>query len=157
MQITECRYIKVQFESKVTWRVSVDHLRCSPSFFGSPRYDHAIMQWRGVDGSLTQSVCQLIRVFACEIEGRKYGLGLVQPFDRPTPPRAEDRELGLCRIGLRDRKRSVVIPIRAIIRGTVVANDARYEGEYTTPDTIDGDMYLRLMSLFPDRDMEMVL
>ena len=96
MQITECRYIKVKFESKVTWRLNVDRLRCSPSFYGSPRYDSAIMQWRGEDGSLTQSVCQLIRTFAYEIGGRKYGLALVQPFDRPTPSRLEDRELGLC-------------------------------------------------------------
>ena len=157
MQITECRYIKVKFESKVTWRLNVDRLRCSPSFYGSPRYDSAIMQWRGEDGSLTQSVCQLIRTFAYEIGGRKYGLALVQPFDRPTPSRLEDRELGLCRVGSRERKQSVVIPIRAILRGVVVVHDTRYKDEYTTPDAIDGDMYLRLMSLFPDRDMEMIV
>ena len=112
------------------------------------------MQWRGDDGMLTHSLCQLVKVFTYETGARKYGLALVQPFDIPTEPRPEDRELGICRAIIRSRKRSVVIPIRLLIRGAVVIQDTRYAGEYMTPDTLDGDMFLRFMPLFPDRNME---
>lgn len=145
----------VKFESKITWRLCVDRLRCSPNFHGLPRYDCAVMQWRGDDGILTQSICQLIRTFTYEIGGRKYGLALVQPFDLSTETCQEDRELGTCRAVIRPRQKSVVIPIRSIIRGAIVVHDARHTKEYLVSDTMDGDMFLRLMSLFPDRSMEM--
>ncbi|KAI0087064.1 hypothetical protein BDY19DRAFT_995481 [Irpex rosettiformis] len=153
--ITECRYIKVNFESKVTWRMNTDRLRCSPLFYGSPRYDSAIMLWRGEDGE-TQSICRLIRAFTYEVDGRKYGLALVQPFDEQVQLRAEDRELGICRVRARKRRDSVVVPIRAIIRGAVTVEDRSTNfDEYMVVDSLDEDMFLRLMPLFPERDTDM--
>ncbi|OCH88040.1 hypothetical protein OBBRIDRAFT_805630 [Obba rivulosa] len=38
--IWEYRYMKVNYESKVDWCICTDYLRCNPSFYSRPRYDH---------------------------------------------------------------------------------------------------------------------
>lgn len=101
---------------------------------------------------------QVGRLRACEsfllrAWGVKYGCALVQPFDIATR-RTGDVELGLCRIKKQAQDKAVVIPIRAIIRGAIVVEDKVHAGEYTVMDMTDGDMYLRLMSMFPGRDIE---
>ncbi|KAI0683136.1 hypothetical protein BC835DRAFT_1311226 [Cytidiella melzeri] len=42
-QIIEHRYIRVDYESRVTWRKETNLLRCSPSFHGAPRHDTVIV------------------------------------------------------------------------------------------------------------------
>ncbi|KAI0087282.1 hypothetical protein BDY19DRAFT_893062 [Irpex rosettiformis] len=150
-QIIESRYITVDFESRVTWRLETDRLRCSPSFHGRPRYDSVIALWE--TGSMV--ICKLVRIFAYQVNNKHYGLALVQPLNAGITRRAEDAELGLCRVREKDRRQSVIIPVRSIIRGTVIVEDKRHKGEYTVMDSLDEDMYLRLMPLFLDRVMEM--
>ncbi|KAG1879750.1 hypothetical protein F4604DRAFT_1922961 [Suillus subluteus] len=37
--ITECRFLKVNYESMVDWRQHTDYLRCSPKFYGRPHFN----------------------------------------------------------------------------------------------------------------------
>ncbi|KAJ2978154.1 hypothetical protein NUW54_g11326 [Trametes sanguinea] len=37
-------YLKVDYESKDTWEMQTDRLRCNPRFFGAPRYDCVIFK-----------------------------------------------------------------------------------------------------------------
>ncbi|KAI0091116.1 hypothetical protein BDY19DRAFT_991694 [Irpex rosettiformis] len=151
--IIESRYITIDFESHVTWRLETDRLRCSPSFHGRPRYDSVIVLWE--TGNMV--ICKLVRVFAHQVNSKYYGLALVQPLNATVTHRAEDTELALCRVREKDRRQSVIIPIRSIIRGAVIVEDKRHRGEYTVVDTLDEDMYLRLMGIFPERSMEMTI
>ncbi|KAH7917201.1 hypothetical protein BV22DRAFT_1188491, partial [Leucogyrophana mollusca] len=42
--ISEFRYLWVNYESKVDWRLATDHLRCSPDFYNASRYDCVLYQ-----------------------------------------------------------------------------------------------------------------
>ncbi|KIN95000.1 hypothetical protein M404DRAFT_34566 [Pisolithus tinctorius Marx 270] len=42
--VREYRYLKVNYASVVDWKVAVNHIRCSPSFHGRPRYDCTLIQ-----------------------------------------------------------------------------------------------------------------
>lgn len=151
-QITETRYITVKYESMVTWKLAMDRLRCSPAFHGRPRYDCVIANW-GDAGEL--AICKLVRAFIYQANGRDYWLALVHPMNAQVEHQPGDKTIGLCRVREVERADCVIIPIRSIIRGAVLVADRKRKGEYTVMDTVDGDMYFRLMSLFPDRDMEM--
>ena len=72
----------------------------------------------------------------------------------PTDPRDGDFDLGLCRVREQERRHSIVVPARAILRGVVTVGDREHPGEYTVVDSLDTDMYLRLMEIFPDRDVK---
>lgn len=130
----------------------MDRLRCSPAFHGRPRYDCVITHW-GDAGEL--AICKLVRVFIYRFNDQEYGLALVQPMNAQVELKPGDKTIGLCRVREVDRADSVIIPVLSIIRGAVLVADRKYEGEYTVMDSVDGDMYFRLMSIFPDRDMEM--
>ncbi|KAG1907618.1 uncharacterized protein F5891DRAFT_938880, partial [Suillus fuscotomentosus] len=41
--ITECRFLRVNYESLVDWRQYTDYLRCNPQFFNAPRFDCVII------------------------------------------------------------------------------------------------------------------
>lgn len=103
--------------------------------------------------------CRLVRVFVyISSDQRRFALALVQPFHASTMANRSnhDSPLGLCRIHEKPRRQSFVIPARSIIRGCIIVEDTRYSKEYTVADTLDEDMFLRLMPLFPNREMEIV-
>ena len=80
-------------------------------------------------------------------------LSLVQPLDAPSSGRSGDNELGLCRVREKGRAQTRVLPARSIIRGALVVQDPAHLTEYTVVDTVDTDMFLRCMALFPHRDI----
>lgn len=43
-QITECHFLKVNYESFVDWRLRTDYLRCSPKFFNAAHFDCVFIQ-----------------------------------------------------------------------------------------------------------------
>ncbi|KAI0814934.1 hypothetical protein BC629DRAFT_1279974, partial [Irpex lacteus] len=150
--ITEYRLLRVNYESKVTWREESDLLRCSPEFHKKPRYDCVI-----VEQASRLIFCQLVYVFTFKFGGAVSGLALVQPLDA-TPnlsgaKRRIDRELGLCRVKEKPRKDSIIVPLRAIKRGALLLSDASHEHERLVVDTLDEDMFFRCIDLFPNRDM----
>lgn len=97
--------------------------------------------------------------FICTVDDIKYPLALVKPLDAATgAEHLVERDLGLCR--LRERtgrtrgyEKFIVIPARSIIRGALVIEDTEQSGEYLAMDTLDCDMFLRLIDLFPNRNM----
>lgn len=146
----DCVYLKTSYESTVHWRTVTDILRCNPSWKGEPRFDVVIVN----DGDSGTIFCRLVRIFTYTApeETRMYALALVQPLNASGGTRPGDSELGLCRIRAKPRSQTRVLPARAIIRGALVIEDPTHRDEFTVVDTIDTDMFLRCMPLFPNRD-----
>lgn len=149
----ECRMIRVDYESKVTWRKVTDIVRCSPEFHGAPRHDCVIVHVGPDDASM---FCRLVFVFTYSLGEQTYALALVQPFDLAKPgteTREVDRHLALCRLRERPRADSIIISARSIRRGAVLLSDTSRAGEYLVLDMLDGDMFMRAVELFPDRNL----
>ena len=146
--------LRVGYESKVTWREETELLRCSPKFHGAPRHDSAILAYR--DRAV---FCQLIYTFTYTFQGVTCGLALVQPFDAPLSlghsRQQVDYGLGLCRVKSRSRKDSIVVPIRSLVRGalTIAEHSSLHSNERLVVDALDGDMFLRCIDIFPNRDL----
>ncbi|KAG0707969.1 hypothetical protein DFH29DRAFT_979579 [Suillus ampliporus] len=78
--ITEFRFLKVNYESMVDWRQHTDYLRCSPQFFGAPRFNCVFIQMtpkKVIFG-------RLLFVFECTVGKHTFPLALMHPFDAPT-------------------------------------------------------------------------
>ncbi|KAI0336130.1 hypothetical protein GY45DRAFT_1291847 [Cubamyces sp. BRFM 1775] len=141
-EIVVSRYIQVDYESRVTWKLSIDYLRCNPSFHGRPRFDYVIYK---VDDGLI-GFAQLRLVFVCEFEGTRYPIAHIDDFGVVEHRRRIDTDLGLCRV--RRNEGSRFIPATSIIRGALLAEAFTVDGQTGRDkfviDTVDGDMYLRL-------------
>jgi hypothetical protein len=151
LQLVEHRYIRVNYESRVTWRQETDLLRCSPSFHGMPRRDFVMVD-SGAD--IQPTFGQLVFVFTYRFRDTSYALALYQPFNAPiSGSRPVDQDLGFCRIQEQPRRNSQIIPVRAIKRGALLIKDPQRSLEHLVVDTLDGDMFLRCIDLFPERGM----
>ncbi|KAI6028153.1 hypothetical protein EDC04DRAFT_2869153 [Pisolithus marmoratus] len=112
----EYKYLKVNYESLVNWKLTTDHLQCNPMFFGVPRYDCAIVQLTEVD---TAFIC-LICIFSCKVPDIcSIDLALAQPFTMKT--------------GAVPHSTAILIPIQSIIWGAILSFLLSH---------INGDMYL---------------
>lgn len=138
------------------WREETDLLRCTPKFFGQPRYDGAISQ----TASDEFMIVRLMFVFCLHVGDMIYALGMVQPMQTPARVSAKrqeiDRELGFCRVKELARVRPTFIPLRSLKRGVLLYPEpVQYkEPEHIVVDTIGtGDMFIWLKSIFPDRVM----
>ena len=150
-------YLKVNYESTVTWRMETDHLRCSPDFFHHPRYDCILFK---TDTRAGVQFARLKDIFLVYVDNKPYPIAMVEPFDViPEAQRSvEDCDLGLCRVRMGDRKKhngTIFIHAQSIIRGALIVTDhgaadrtPRYE-DYLVIDVVDSDMFLRCRSLFP--------
>ncbi|KAF8875181.1 hypothetical protein BD779DRAFT_1701646 [Infundibulicybe gibba] len=112
--ITEYRYLKIYFETTVDWRTDMNRLRCSPMFFGSPRYDNVLTH----DANNEPIFMQLRFVFTYQVGDQVLPLALVQPYTYNSPSQ-RDNDLELIR--LRSRTTLTFIPVRSIIRGVLLA------------------------------------
>ncbi|KAI0371886.1 hypothetical protein BV20DRAFT_992080 [Pilatotrama ljubarskyi] len=142
----KAQYLKVDYESVVTWRKLTDHLRCNPLFQGAPRHDHILYR---VDDQ-TIGFAQLKFTFIYTFQDTPLPLALVRCLDPVRSRSSLDRELGLLR--LRPRESLNFIPVECIVRGALVAKDFGHDGDFLAIDTVDGDMFLRLRQHFPGRD-----
>ncbi|KAI5989534.1 hypothetical protein EDD15DRAFT_2171237 [Pisolithus albus] len=140
-EIREYKYLKVNYESLVDWKVTTDHLRCNPMFHGAPRYDCAIIQLTEVDVAFVCLIC----IFSCRIPDIcSIDLAYVQPFTARTgAARRIDRELRLSRVKAVACSASIFVPIQSIIRGSVLVPDPSHDSEFFVVTHLDGDMYLR--------------
>ena len=146
-QITEYWYLKINYESKVTWKQATDYLRCSENFHGRPRYDFVIVQ------TVEKRIfVQLIYIFTVTVSKVKYPLALVQPFNAlvPNDTVEKDRDLGLIHVCTQARDKSKIIPVALIIRSAVLVKDlsVNMENDYLVMDIIDGDMFLRVKEMY---------
>ena len=106
LQIIECRFVKPTYESVVTWKPCTDFLRCSPVFYGQPRYDGIVVRTGAHPHDLVFG--QLVFSFVCKTgSGDIEPIALIWPMDKPTelqnPHARKDRHLGLRRLRARPR------------------------------------------------------
>jgi len=96
-EVTEYRFLRVNYESMVDWRLHTDYLRCSPQFFGAPRFDCVFIQMTDEKVILGR----LLFLFECPIGSHTFPgpLALVHTFDAATGVRLrKDKDLGLFRV-----------------------------------------------------------
>lgn len=121
-------------------------------FHGSPRHDSVI--YHKGDKMI---FCELIYAFTYNFRGTLCALALVQPLDAPLQitgsRRIVDRDMGLCRVKERRREDAIIVPLRSVRRGALLVTDASRPQERLVVDALDGDMFLRCVDIFPDRDM----
>ncbi|KDQ27191.1 hypothetical protein PLEOSDRAFT_1106070 [Pleurotus ostreatus PC15] len=144
-KIVEFRYLKVNYESCVTWTTVTDHLRCNPKFHGRPRYDHMIVKTEEPLGVFTPFLIgKLLFMFRCSIQDKVYYLALIDPLDALIGPhRITDIELGLIRLHTKPHRTGEFIFIDSIVRGCMVIEAFDTPGDYLVVDTVDDDMFLR--------------
>ncbi|KAG1735246.1 hypothetical protein EDD22DRAFT_982430 [Suillus occidentalis] len=121
-EITEHRFICVNYESMVDWHQHTDYLHCNPHFFGSPHFN-CIFIW------LTENkviLSWLVFCFECLVGNNMFPLALVHPFD--------DKDLNLFRVQF--------FSVRSFIHGALLVPDG--PSDYLVVDTADTDMFLHL-------------
>ncbi|KAG1886830.1 uncharacterized protein F5891DRAFT_1132413 [Suillus fuscotomentosus] len=140
-KITECRFLKVNYESLVDWRQHTDYLRCNPKFFGASRFDCAFIQ-------TTDKIIfgRLLFVFECTLDNTVLSLALIHPFDAPTGVCIQkDKHLNIFRVRAKLRAQAEFFSVRAIIRGALLVPDGG--NDFLVVDTVDTDMFLRVKAL----------
>ncbi|KAG2116966.1 hypothetical protein DEU56DRAFT_874124 [Suillus clintonianus] len=142
--IMEFRFLRVNYESIVDWRVHRDLLRCNPKFYGSPRYDCVMVKTAD-----KPFFARLVYVFTCLIGGTDFPLALIHPYDVNIADtrRRRDDNIGLWRVRAKPRSSSEIISVRSIIRGAALANDPETAGDYFVIHTVDTDIFLRVKAL----------
>ncbi|KAG1749387.1 hypothetical protein EDD22DRAFT_981848 [Suillus occidentalis] len=140
-KITECRFLKVNYESLVDWRLHTDYLRCSPKFFNAARFDCVFIQTEAkvIFG-------RLLFLFECIVGDITLSLALIHPFDAPTGVRLrKDKHLNIYRVRARPRAQAEFFSVRSIIRGALLVLDG--STDYLVVDTVDSDMFIRVKEL----------
>lgn len=124
----------------MTWKVEVDHLRCTPEFNKQPRYDCVMLQTD--DGRI---FTQLKFAFTVLINETLVPIVLVQAFDRRQDPKfcKKDEDLGLIRLQQRSPQNSEIFFARSIIRGAVIFSAYDNDKDFMVFDIVDPDMFLR--------------
>ena len=125
--------------------MKTDYLRCSPQFHGNERRDFVL-----IDRPQGQAFARLVLLFTCKVDSHDYPLALVQTLERNSrdaETRRVDRSLAIHRWHIRSRNQCEVIPLQSIVRGALLVADMKYRGDYFVIDTIDDDMYLRVMGM----------
>ncbi|KAG6908211.1 hypothetical protein DXG01_005683 [Tephrocybe rancida] len=103
-------FLKVPFQSLADWKEHINYLRCSPQFFGTPRYDCII-----VDNE--EEGCYFVRlVFLFTYTLGESGRITIQGGEDRTKKHADLRLLSL---QPEPREKSIVISARSIIRAAL--------------------------------------
>jgi hypothetical protein len=143
-QVTEYRFLCVNYESLVDWKQNTDYLRCSPQFFNTPRYDCVFIQTQ--NGIILGC---LVFLFQCTIGNGLFPLALIHPFDAPTGPRLrQDKQLNLFRVHAQPRTKAEFFSVQSIICGALLVQDSGGNPlDYLIVDTVDTDMFLRVREM----------
>ncbi|KAG2750897.1 hypothetical protein P692DRAFT_201839120 [Suillus brevipes Sb2] len=133
-KITECRFLKVNYESLVDWRQHTDFLHCNPKFFGAPRFDCVFVQ-------TTNKIIfsRLLFVFECTLEDTALSLALIHPFDAPTGVCIrKDKHLSIFRVRARPHAQAEFFFAFLVPDGS---------NDYLVVDTVDTYMFLHVKAL----------
>lgn len=124
----------------MTWKLQIDHLRCSPEFHSHPRYDCIIL--RTHDGPI---FAQLKFAFTVVSDDDIIPIVLVQAFDKHDSSlfRKKDGDLELIRLRQRSVQQAELFFARSIIRGAVIFPAYDEEKDSILFDILDTDMFLR--------------
>ena len=149
IKITEYRYIKTTYESKINWRSTVDYLRCSPKFNGSPRRDHVLV-------NTTQGVMfgQLVFVFTMKIYDTIYPIALIRPFAKEKGKGAnlqKDKDHGFLRLRKLPGTKTEFIFARSIIRGALLVPARDADENYLVFHVADGDIMVRVREILQQK------
>ncbi|KAG1864363.1 hypothetical protein F4604DRAFT_1893404 [Suillus subluteus] len=140
-KITECRFLKVNYESMVDWRQRTNYLRCSPKFFNTARFNCVFIQTKDkvIFGCL-------LFLFECVVGDITLSLALIHPFDAPTGVQLrKDKHLNIYRVRARPRAQAEFFSVRSIICGALLVPDG--STDYLVIDTVDTNMFLRVKEL----------
>ena len=139
----------MNYESTVDWGLMSDHLRCNPSFFGSPRFDAALIQ-HTADKMV---FVRLLFMFTCQISTfGTFKFVLVQPYTLACSGRRLDRDFQLTRVKALPNTSLMFIPLESIICSAVlVPSDSA--NEYFVVDHLDSDMFLWMKALLADQKL----
>ncbi|KAG1897469.1 uncharacterized protein F5891DRAFT_1191930 [Suillus fuscotomentosus] len=92
--VQEHRYLKVNYESVVDWKLTTDHLRCNPSFHGRERCDYALVRTQDKDGNDKNIFVRILFMFKQSVGCQTLDLALVLPLDSLTGSQhSVDRDL----------------------------------------------------------------
>ena len=140
----EHTYLKANYASEVDWRWATDYLRCNPKFHGRSRYDCALVQFT----EDRTAFARLIFIFKCTIMESTFQFALVQPYTAGIGAQCRlDRDLKLTRVRAVPRSQAIFIPVESIIRGALLYPDPTSHDDFFVIDHIDGNMFLRTMSM----------
>ncbi|KAG1807244.1 hypothetical protein EV424DRAFT_1329630 [Suillus variegatus] len=118
-QITEFRFLRINYESLVDWCMHQDLLRCSPNFYGSPRYDCVMVN------TAKHTIFRSPRIHV----------------------QLRDNDMGLWCVRAKPRSSSEIISVRSIVRGAALTRNPETDGDYFVIHTVDTDMFLRVKAL----------
>ena len=137
------QFLKVNYESKVTWHTATDYLRCNPHFYGSPRFDHVLVNSNG-----HSFFAQLITMLKCTVENRDYFIALIHPFDMNVDSSSiKDSDLGFYRTLPKPQAHCIFVFISSIVRGALLVQDWEGSEDMLVVDVVDTDMFLRMKTL----------
>ncbi|KAG1899028.1 uncharacterized protein F5891DRAFT_1190206 [Suillus fuscotomentosus] len=143
-KLQEHRYLKVNYESIVDWKLTTDYLRCNPNFHGCERRDCALIRTLDKDGIDKCIFVRLLFMFKFTVSNHTFELALVLPMDAPTGSRGGvDRDLGLTRLRARPLASSEFISLQSIVRGALLVPDHDHDRDFFLVDLVDTDMFLR--------------
>jgi hypothetical protein len=140
----ECESIRLQFQSSDDLREQRDILRCNPSFYGSARYDSAILN----DDSGELTFVRLHRMFKCEIaHGNWQDIAYVSYF-RTSSYKPTTAWAG-CRVYDQESQTAFVLA-KYLLRGALMIpvfnGPERRQNAYYLCDCLDSDMFIRTHS-----------
>ncbi|KIJ59110.1 hypothetical protein HYDPIDRAFT_177922 [Hydnomerulius pinastri MD-312] len=144
-QVQEYRYLKVNYESTVDWKVHTDHLCCNPAFFDSSRYDCTLIQLTNEKTAFAR----LIFMFTCTVPNiSSFQFTLIQPYTAGIgAARRFDRDMELTRVKAVPHASSIFVPLKSIICGVVLVPDTDHDDEFFVVNHLDSDMFLRVQGL----------
>lgn len=129
----------------VDWRQATDLLRCNPDFYNHPRYDHIVIQSDVATQLGNVIIAKLAFIFRVKFNNKAYDLALVRPLDKRVRQTPKDKDLRFTRLKAQTPKEGRFIFLQSIIRGALVVEDFSVDDEYLLVDTIDADMFLRIL------------
>ncbi|KAG1878857.1 hypothetical protein F4604DRAFT_2000136 [Suillus subluteus] len=135
--------LQAKDQSMVDWHMHQDLLWCSPTFYGSPRFDCVIVKTAG-----KPFIARLVYLFGCSIGDADLHLAIIHPYDVGIGVRRRcDVNLGLWHVCAKPHSSSEIISVRLIIRGAALTKDLETDGDYFVMHTVDTDMFLCVKSL----------
>jgi hypothetical protein len=143
------RYLKVSYESKITWQENTDHLRCNPNFQKKPRYDCVMI-------NTTKGIifAQLIFIFTTKIDDTEYPWAFIQPYDAPIGVLTDKKKkLELLRVRAQPRGSAEFVDARSIIRGVPLVPTFERDGDYFVFDVLDADLFMRVREMWSEKQL----
>ncbi|EMD33070.1 hypothetical protein CERSUDRAFT_68155 [Gelatoporia subvermispora B] len=170
-KIVEYQLLKCYYASTIDWRVNNDYLHASPLFHGNPRYDVVIVKTTvpansDPENNISKSdngnsalewhyFAQILYMSTLEIGNTHHPFALVHPYNADISDFPEkDTDLGLYRIRQESAHTSHFIPLRSVIPGAVVVPTFDTENDFFVVDTIDPDIFFRLLVLYDTSSVE---